>query len=155
MKQNNNYETAAKGIKVGGIFTRIFLYLFLYIPGFIVVFIIAANGGAKDIVRIFAIPNTDFAITSVIVIGLSIPFILWELSIQSWREKRSLPIWKNIEEEIKQKEVDKRIAREKKAYANNGLSQAVDKTDLGYWHELLQKGAITEDEYAAKKRELL
>ncbi|PHQ92615.1 MAG: hypothetical protein COB42_00380 [Sulfurimonas sp.] len=57
MKQNNNYETAAKGIKVGGIFTRIFLYLFLYIPGFIVVFIIAANGGAKDIVRIFAIPN--------------------------------------------------------------------------------------------------
>jgi hypothetical protein len=31
----------------------------------------------------------------------------------------------------------------------------IDKTDIGYWYELLQKGAITEEEYNKKKEELL
>lgn len=30
-----------------------------------------------------------------------------------------------------------------------------DKNDIGYWHDLLGKGAITQDEYEAKKKELL
>lgn len=33
-----------------------------------------------------------------------------------------------------------------------GSSTIADKTDLGYWHALLQIGAITSDEYEAKKR---
>lgn len=38
---------------------------------------------------------------------------------------------------------------------NANSSNSSDKTDIGYWHELLQKGAITEEEYNKKKEELL
>jgi hypothetical protein len=38
---------------------------------------------------------------------------------------------------------------------NTNSSNSSDKTDIGYWYELLQKGAITEEEYNKKKQELL
>jgi hypothetical protein len=38
---------------------------------------------------------------------------------------------------------------------SNAQTNSSDKTDIGYWHELLQKGAITEEEYSKKKEELL
>lgn len=38
---------------------------------------------------------------------------------------------------------------------NASSSNSSDKTDIGYWYELLQKGAITEEEYNKKKEELL
>lgn len=37
----------------------------------------------------------------------------------------------------------------------NSTSGAVDKNDLGYWHDLLQRGVISNDEYEAKKKEFL
>ncbi len=38
---------------------------------------------------------------------------------------------------------------------NASSSNSSDKTDIGYWYELLQKGAITDEEYNKKKQELL
>lgn len=155
MKKNNNYEAAAKGIKVGGIITRIFAYLVFYVP---VTIILAAIIDLKLPMGMNSDNITVFIQFYGYFILMLTPYILWELSVQLWRKKQGFSLWKNIEEEIKQKAVDDRISREKIAYEKNRLSQAgdvVDKTDIGYWHELLQKGAITEDEYAAKKKELL
>lgn len=54
-------------------------------------------------------------------------------------------------------EVDERVAKEHKAYVNNGLVKevAVDKSDIGYWFGLLEKGAITKEQFEAKRAELL
>jgi len=56
---------------------------------------------------------------------------------------------------LKQAAVDERVAMKKKAYAKHGINQSVDKSDIGYWFGLKEQGAITEDEFLAKKRELL
>ena len=98
----------------------------------------------------------DTIISYSVVFG--VPFLilyLKEKSIRKWRMKNGFSIYKNIEEEMKQAEVDKRVAMEKKAYAKHGVNQGVDKNDIGYWFNLKEQGAITEDEFLAKKRELL
>lgn len=47
---------------------------------------------------------------------------------------------------------------EHEAFVANGLvkgGESVDKSDIGYWFGLFEKGAISKDEYEAKKRELM
>ena len=149
MSNKNNYEVVAKGVQAGGVIMRLFGYMTFYVPIAIVLFFIAAIGGAKDIVRLFGIPDTDLAISLVLFGGLAVPFILWEVVILRYRKKNGLSLWKNIEEDLLQMAVNERVGREQKAYAK------IDKSNIGYWHELKEKGAITETEYAAKKKELL
>ena len=45
--------------------------------------------------------------------------------------------------------------KEKQQRQGDSTSATIDKNDLGYWHDLLQRGAITNDEYEVKKKELL
>jgi hypothetical protein len=157
MSSNSNAANAGKLIKTGGFIARLFGYAFFYVPIGVVLLITAALGGAKDIVRIFGIPNTDLAISIVLFGGLAIPFVLWEMSIRRFRRKHGLSIWKNVSAELEQMAIDEQVAKEHKAFANNGIVKdpSGDKTDIGYWFGLLEKGAITQAEYEAKKKELL
>ncbi|MDD4505414.1 MAG: hypothetical protein PHE60_03455, partial [Sulfurospirillaceae bacterium] len=62
-------------------------------------------------------------------------------------------VYKNISEELRQREVDVQVAREEKARGKmGGVSSA---KDLDYWFGMLEKGAITKEEYEKKKIELL
>ncbi|MEA3373297.1 MAG: SHOCT domain-containing protein [Campylobacterota bacterium] len=71
-------------------------------------------------------------VLGVIIIPPLFPFILWEMA------------------------VNKQVVKEQKAMAEAGVTgQVVDKCDIGYWHGLLQQGAISEKEYQQKKKELL
>ena len=83
----------------------------------------------------------------------AIPLIFWEYLIRSFRKERGLSIYKNIEEDLIQMEIEQQIAREQKAY--NKVTGSTDKNDINYWYDLFQKGAITKEEYEDKKRELL
>ena len=56
----------------------------------------------------------------------------------------------NIVELLKQRAIDERVAMEVKAHEKVSPSK-----DLNYYFELLQKGAITQEEYDAKKAEFL
>ena len=95
-----------------------------------------------------------FAVRVLFVFGIpAIPFIFWEYQIRQFRKENGLPIYKNIEEDLIQMEIDQQVAREQKAYKK--VTESTDKNDINYWYDLFQKGAITKDEYEAKKRELL
>ena len=63
--------------------------------------------------------------------------------------KLGVSIYKDITEELKQLQVDEEVARDVKA------REKFEVKDLDYWFDLKQKGAITEQEYEAKKKELL
>lgn len=67
-----------------------------------------------------------------------------------------MSIYKNVREKLEQMEINERVAKEHKAFVANGITGADSgKKDLDYWFGLLQKGAITQDEYNVKKSELM
>jgi len=141
------------GINTGGFGIRLFFYIFI---GIIMSFILLLlMGMPKNPVFSNNVMINDIISLSVI---FGVPFLIFylkEKGIRKWRRENGFSIYKDIKEEIKQAEVDKRVAMEKKAYAKNGVNQGVDKNDIGYWFGLKESGAITEDEFLAKKRELL
>ena len=142
-----------ESLNTGTFGVRLFMYVFWYIIFFIIVLFAIATPQEP----VFSDNATINDIVSTIVL-FGVPFLipfLKELSIRHWRKKNGFSIYKDIKEEIKQAEVDKRVAMEKKAYAKHGVNQGVDKSDIGYWFNLKEQGAITEDEFLAKKKELL
>lgn len=146
-------ETAkglVNGIKVGGIWGRIGLYLMLYVPiALVLIFILLLQTSPKNI------PFTGNADANFlgIIFFVAIPFILTELGIRSWRRKNGLSVYGNIAEELRQREVDLYVAREEKARDRMGTSN--NTKDLEYWIGLLEKGAITKEQYDVKRDALL
>jgi len=150
MENTQNHAGAMLG---ASFLQRMIIYVFFYIP-FAALIVFATIMTGKDLPREFI--ELPLFIQDVIVFGTPmLPFILWEYFIRRFRRKHGLPIYKNVEEEIRQMEVNKKVAREKRAFEEVGVSQRVDKSDIGYWYDLFKKGAITEKEYEAKKAELL
>ncbi|OGS70824.1 MAG: hypothetical protein A3F91_09935 [Flavobacteria bacterium RIFCSPLOWO2_12_FULL_35_11] len=157
MSTNNNSNSAAAGqtIREGGFIARLFAYAFFYVPFYLIgAWLITMSDAKWTKNPLFGIPTLD------ILWGMflfAIPFILWERSVRKFRRKHGLSIWKNITEELLQMEVDQRVAKEHKAFVNNGLVKeaVVDKGDIGYWHGLFEKGAITKEQFEAKRAELL
>ena len=140
-------ETAkglVNGIKVGGFWGRVGVYLMLYVPVSLVLAMIA------DIP--FNRPEVYWKFWGQFIV-FAIPFILTELGIRSWRRKNGLSVNGNIAEELRQREVDLYVAREEKARGK--LNNSSETKDLNYWFGLLEKGAITQEEYEKKKMELL
>lgn len=137
------------GIKVGGIFGRVCIYLLLYVP------ISVAIAVALNLPIPVGINNTlGISIKFFGFFGfISLPFILTELAVRSWRKKNGLNVNTNIAEELKQREVNAYIAREEKA--REAYNPTSDPKDLNYWFDLLEKGLITTEEYEKKKIELL
>ena len=166
-KNNSNGTLAAAGgvIKTGGFAARLFAYAVYYIPITLVyvwIMIMSKAGGAINLSFLADfIPETEATSALVILIIFLLPpvlpFLFIERSVRKFRRKNGLSVYKNIEGELAQMEVNERVAKEHKAYVNNGLVKevAVDKSDVGYWFGLLEKGAITKEEFEAKKKELL
>lgn len=124
------------GVFVEGIGTRVFLYFYGYsfLAGVLIFCIFFAKTHIK-ITGDFGVDNT------IIFLSLLLPFIILELIVRNYRKNEGLPIYRNVAQEIKEK-----------YYTNN---KTVDNNDLNYWYELKEKGAITQDEYESKKKELL
>lgn len=154
-KDNGIWNEIAKGINKGGFGARLFGYLMFYIPVFFIFMTILYTS------EILVMKNPGLFIQ---IIGFcliffipSVPFILWERSIRKFRRKHGLSIYKNVREELEQMEINERVAKEHKAFVSNGLVNegVVNKDDIGYWFGLFEKGAITKEEYEAKKKELI
>lgn len=127
------------GIWVNGIGTRIFLYFLGY--SFLA---FAASFGiffAKQQVKI----TGDYTIDNIIVFSaLFLPFVILELLVRNYRKNENFSIYSNVAKEIQEKYYSN---------SNNFLDQK--EKDLNYWFELKEKGAITQNEYELKKKELL
>ena len=148
---DKNAKAIGEGLNTGTFGVRLFAYIFFYIILLIIWSFVVLN------LNISGEETTTRIILGNVILFLPPAFVLYlkELSIRHWRKKNGFSIYKDIKEEMKQAEVDKRVAMEKKAYAKHGVNQGVDKSDIGYWFNLKEQGAITEDEFLAKKRELL
>ncbi|MDO9267073.1 MAG: SHOCT domain-containing protein [Sulfurimonas sp.] len=160
MSTNNNSNSAAAGqtIREGGFIARLFAYAFFYVP----LTAVYAWLTIMSKITFLKLENPSFALELLLVFFFillppAIPFILWERSVRKFRRKHGLSIWKNITAELEQMEVDQRVAKEHKAFVNNGLVKeaVVDRGDIGYWHGLFEKGAITKEQFEAKRAELL
>lgn len=159
-------ETAkglVNGIKVGGFWGRMVVYLMLYVP---LVFIFAMINGEEYIIHLLGLsqnffltlkfsskPIFIFAKFFTYFVPLMLPFILVEWRIRSWRRKNGLSVYGNIAEELRQREVDIYVAREEKARDRMGNSN--NTKDLEYWIGLLEKGAITKEQYDVKRDAIL
>ena len=162
MEKKNNYEVAARGIRVSGFAGRLFGYVVFYVPITLMwIWISTANGlddyntwGGYGYINKSLV---SFFVISIMFLPTTVPFIFWERSIRSFRRKHNLSVWNNVSAELEQMAIDERVAKEHKAYINNGIAHepSGDKKDIGYWFGLLEKGAITQVEYEAKKKELL
>ena len=133
-------------IENGTFGARLFSYIFLATPIALV------------IIGLFAIMIEKYKFGNSIFIDVfslffsclisSLPFIIKEKMIR--RRKEGLPIYKSIDKILKQRAIDERVAMEVKAQEKVSPSK-----DLNHYFELLQKGAITQEEYDAKKAEFL
>ena len=78
--------------------------------------------------------------------------VIWfERHILKFRKEYGLPLYKGVWKETD--DIAERLEKEQNTVVVQ--SNEVDKNDIGYWFSLFEKGAITKDEYEAKKAELL
>jgi len=127
------------------IVVRYFLYLCLTI--LIILFVIFPSASLEQ---------QGYQILSYIIVfsSLLLPIFL-ERKVLKFRKKYELSIYKGVHKESR--DVRDRLKREANTVIieQTIVSNEVDKGDLGYWHDLLEKGAITTEEYEAKKAEIL
>ena len=142
-------KAMANGIRVGSIWARLAVYFIQYIVLFVfLVFFVNQIHffSSHSIPSIISIP--------IIIISPMIPFFLVDWSIRRQRRKNGFSVWGDITEEIKQRKVDEQVAREMKAHEKFSKPKSEGK-DLDYWFGMLEKGAITKEQYEAKRDELL
>lgn len=134
------------GIKVGGIFGRVGIYFLLYVP------ISMAIAVALNLPIPIGINNTiEISIKFFGFFGfISLPFVLVELAVRSWRKKNGFSINANIAEELKQRDYTQAVGR-----ADRASSHTTQVHDLDYWFGMFQKNAITKEQYELKRAELL
>lgn len=144
------YAMLGKGMDVAGFGGRLAAYfiIFILINLFLLFGLLISDSNAAFIHLEPYLSNND-SNTIVSMILSALPCILWELRIRHFRKKHGLSIYKNIYEDLQQMKVNEEIARKQKAFAK------VQQNDISYWYDLLQKGAISQEEYDAKKKELL
>lgn len=130
----------------GGIFMRLFIYFFMYAFITFICFLLLDRKSTSIIYHFSLFDNRTIGYFFLILIA-SLPALLLlslkEWSIRRFRVKNKLPIYQNISLKLLQMETNKTIEIN------------TDKSDLNYWYELKAKGAITQDEYEIKKKELL
>ena len=156
MKYQDKREAEAKAAAINraGLLGRMLGYMFAYVPMILIILFITIMAQPK--VPAGTYDSFDYAVQFTLIFGIpALPLLIWELRIRAWRKKHNLPANKNITRELMQMELDQQIDMQQKALKKAGVGQSVDKSDLGYWHDLLQKGAITAEEYEVKKKELL
>lgn len=114
------------------------------------------NGGITKMVKVTHIPEIVVVLFSFLVIPISL-LVLWEkYVVRAGRKAKGLDIYKDISADLEQMKIDEMVAKEHKAYVNNGIiKDNVDKNDIGYWFSLFEKGAITKEQFEKKREELL
>ena len=95
--------------------------------------------GIDDIYLYIYVFVCTFTIPTLIV-------LLMERGTRKFRRANGLPIYGNVEKEWEALQVKNRVQLEE-GFKRDG--------DLGYWHNLLTQGAITQAEYDKKKSEIL
>ena len=144
---DNTAKVIGNGLAEGSFKMRMIAYIFMYIP-FFVLFSISFSSfldhqGIKNYGGIF-----EFIYVIFLFFSASLPFYLIEKMIRRRRRrKEGLPIYESIDKILKQRAIDERVAMEVKAHEKVSPSK-----DLNYYFELLKKGAITQEEYDAKKQ---
>ncbi|MDO8453019.1 MAG: SHOCT domain-containing protein [Sulfurimonas sp.] len=138
------FKNIGNGIKVGGFKSRLFLYFIIYV---LYSFLILGLTEFKF--------NNGIVLWIFVLLLLSSPIIFWERSIRNWRRKNNLSVYGNIEEALIQMDVNQKVAREHQAFKDVGIIKNEKEKDLNYYFELKEKGAISAEEYEAKKKELL
>jgi len=140
MKEDVVAKQVNSSIRTGSFFLRMFIFIFfIWLPIQVVTIVIVGNAEKMLTLTLSYI---------LISLPLLIPILLeWRTRVT--RRKLGVSIYKDITEELKQLQVDEEVARDVKA------REKFEVKDLDYWFDLKQKGAITEQEYEAKKKELL
>ena len=98
--------------------------------------------------------NSIGRILGVLLIFSPILLVVWlERHILKFRKEFGLPLYKGVWKETH--EIMEKLERERNSIIVEQKSVEVDKSDIGYWFSLLEKGAISKDEYETKKSELM
>ena len=144
-------EDKGNAFFTGGIFLRLTWGIFFL--GFAEVFWLM-------LLNVINIANFTHNIIVLIVVGL-VPLYLAiaaEYGIYKYRKNRGWSYWKDVTKEWKKYRLDE-LMREQKESAmrvNAELKGSEgNKNDIRYWHGLLKDGIISQEEFEAKKRELL
>jgi len=145
----------SKSLLATGFIGRIMAYLFVFFFLFILIVVLSLSLGSNDAFSQNTFINSIILLLLFFIIPSVLFFLFEKFNIQKTRKKLGLSLYKNVQKELLDIATEVRVAREKKAFEINGVNQGVDKNDIGYWHGLLKSGAITEEEYEAKKKELL
>ena len=156
-------KALGKGLQVSGIGGRVGIYLLMYVPLVIFIILLSIFMGFEDFHKLFGMSASyahklykeESVLLSIfegaILLLPALPFVFIDWMIRVGRRKQGLSVWKNISEELAQREVDIKVAREQKAYTK--LND--EKKDIRYYHDLLKDGVISEEEFEVKKKELL
>ena len=144
-------EDKGNAFFTGGIFLRLTWGIFFL--GFAEVFWIM-------LINFFGIGKAinNLLIVSIIALVPLYLAIAAEYGIYKYRKNRGWSYWKDVTKEWKKERLDQ-LMREQKESAmrvNAELKGSEgNKSDIRYWHGLLKDGIISQEEFEAKKRELL
>lgn len=153
MAKESIYKLAGLTINTGGFVARLFGYAVFYITIVLVAIILLSTNG--QLLYKHLGDSIAYIIEITFWLILMYPFYLWEKKVRKFRRENGLSVYGNIEKELEQMEFNELYAKEMKAKEAYGVASVGDKRDLNYWFDLLQKGAISKEEYEAKKAELI
>ena len=164
-----NTEILARTFGSYSFFSRSFLYLVALVILEFIIAVVVSSGFPSGWSWI---PKYNIIFKLWLLAGL-VPFILFEFFVIRARRKYGLGIFRSYLKSgwMPFGDFDENMARlgalsplyedwvkKNPNYGVSGNSSqgvSADRNDLSYWYDLLQKGAITEEEYVAKKVELL
>ena len=134
----------------------------LYIPTWILIFLVIliiineTDGSFLFFKTIVNYSGTFLAFSYIALIAAIIP-VLIERSIQKRRKRLGFSVWGDATKDFDRLEIEEKLKLEQEAKENLGIGDegSVDKTDIRYWHGLLEEGIINQEEFELKKRELL
>jgi len=140
----------------------------LYVPVWLLMFVALmilvneTNGSFLFVKDIFSNFGNNFSTLFLVIIYVGlwatiIPYFV-ERSNRKWRREHGWSIYKSVEEDYQRMLKEQELKLEHEAKKNLGIDEAsgvVDKTDIRYWHGLLEDGIISEEEFEKKKAELI
>jgi len=165
-------EDRKKAVKFGSLVRRSSFavrFFILYVPVWFVLLLLLLiiADSSENSNFLFAGSILDFfgnnafaALVSIGYLGLFaaiIPYFV-ERSNRKWRRANGWSVYKSVEEDYQRMLKKQEIKLENEAKQELGITEdngVVDKTDIRYWHGLLEDGIIDQAEFDRKKGELV
>lgn len=142
-------------MKHRSIFSRIYIYLILWVPVVLFVTLVVMNETPRRPVGsapLYSEFEAFIYLSLYAFFMVSVPLIT-EIRIWNFRKKHGLSYWKNIDKELKQINMNEEVAMHQEALKANNAKDAT--SEIANWHLLKEQGAITEEEFEKKKAQLL